>query len=404
MTGTIRNFEFFVARRYLVAKRRQAIVSVITVISVFGVAAGVMALIIALAINNGFRQTLQRLLLGATAHVSVLEKNPGNGIGGWEALSSRFAKFPGVAGASPTLYGGVFFSSPLQSAGGVLKGIVSPDEEMRQFLVAGDFNLTEGIVVGSKLARSAGLLLNSRVTVISPQGELTPFGPRPSYFPMRVVGIFETGFYDLDSAWAFTSLGNAQRILSTGDVVNAIELRLSDIQQAGSVAQALEAELPAALSATSWMEQNKPLFSALRTERTVTVVTIGLIELIAALNILITLTMMVMEKTRDIGVMVAMGATRAQIRRVFLMQGMLIGLAGTILGLILGFTVCHFAGQQRWIQLDEQVYPLGYLPFEARWPDAIWVSVAALGVSVLATLYPARNATRIVPAEALRYE
>jgi lipoprotein-releasing system permease protein len=397
-------FEFFVARRYLVAKRKQALVSVITVISVIGVAAGVMALIVALAINNGFRQTLQRLLLGATAHVSILEKKPGNGIENWRELAGQLSGSPGVRSAAAALYGAVFFASPMQSAGGVLKGVIAPDEELRPYLIEGSFDLEQGIVVGAKLARSAGLMLDSRVTVISPQGDLTPFGPRPSYFPMKVVGVFETGFYDLDSSWALTSLSNAQRILSTGDVVNSIELKLDDIQQAGDVAGALEPQLDPSLAATSWMEQNRPLLGALKTERTVTVVTIGLIQLVAALNILVTLTMMVMEKTRDIGVLLSMGATQTQIRRIFVWQGLLIGLAGTAIGLIAGFTICHFAGEHRWITLDEQVYALGYLPFEARWIDAIWVSAAAIGVSLLATLYPARNATSIVPAEALRYE
>jgi lipoprotein-releasing system permease protein len=397
-------FEFFVAKRYLVAKRKQALVSVITVISVIGVAAGVMALIVALAINNGFRQTLQRLLLGATAHVSILEKKPGNGIADWRTLSARMASRPGVRSAAAALYGGVFFASPVQSAGGFIKGVASPDDDLRPFLKEGAFDLDGGIVVGAKLARSAGLLLNSRVTIISPQGELTPFGPRPSYFPMKVVGIFETGFYDLDSTWALTSLANAQRILSTGDVVNSIELKLDDMRQAGIVADALEAEIDPDLAASSWMEQNRPLLGALNTERTVTVVTIGLIQLVAALNILVTLTMMVMEKTRDIGVLMAMGATRAQVRRIFLWQGLLIGAAGTIVGLIAGFAICHFAGTNQWIKLDEQVYALGYLPFETRWTDAIWVAAAALSVSLLATIHPARSATRILPAEALRYE
>lgn len=397
-------FEFFVARRYLVAKRKQSVVSIITVISVMGVAAGVMALIVALAINNGFRQTLQRLLLGATAHVSILEKKPGNGITDWRALTARMSSRPGVRSAAPALYGGVFFASPVQSAGGFLKGVAVLDDDLRGFLKEGSFDLNQGIVVGAKLARSAGLALNSRVTVISPQGELTPFGPRPSYFPMRVVGIFETGFYDLDATWALTSLTNAQRILSAGDVVNSIELKLDDMQQAGAVAEALEAQLDPALAASSWMEQNRPLLGALRTERTVTVVTIGLIQLVAALNILVTLTMMVMEKTRDIGVLMAMGATRAQIRRIFLWQGLLIGGAGTVLGLVVGFAICHFAGANQWIKLDEQVYALGYLPFATHWTDAIWVAAAALGVSLLATLHPARSATSILPAEALRYD
>lgn len=389
--NSLRGFELFVARRYLTAKRRQAIVSIVTLISVAGVAAGVMALVVALAINNGFRQTLQGLLLGATAHVSVLEKKSGTGIANWKSLAERLRALPGVAEATPAIYGTVFFAGPLESAGGILKGV--PTETR------------DGVVLGSKLARATGMREGSRVTIISPQGELTPFGPRPSYFPLRVAGTFETGFYDLDSSWATTSLANAQKILATGDVVNSIELKLADLDRAPAVAAQVESMVSAqGLAATHWMEQNKPLLNALKTERTVTSITIGLIELIAALNILVTLTMMVMEKNRDIAVLVSMGATRAQIRRIFVAEGLLIGLAGTAIGLALGYTVCHFAGTGRWIELDEQVYALGYLPFAPHWFDGVWVAAAAISVSVLATLYPARNAARVVPAEALRYE
>lgn len=392
MAGTLSTFELFVARRYLVAKRRQAIVSVITVISIAGVAAGVAALVIALAINNGFRQTLQGLLLGAREHVSVLEKQPGNGIENYRELIAKLRSVPGVKSVAPALYGSVFFAGPMQSAGGVLKGTadraVAKDEA----------------VLGAKLAAQTGMMTGSRVTIISPQGELTPFGPRPSYFPFRVAGTFETGFYDLDATWAFTSLENAQRVLATGDTVNVIELKLDDVRRADEISRTIEPLIGPKLAASPWTEQNKPLLNALKTERTVTTLTIGLIELVAALNILITLTMMVMEKNRDIAILVAMGARGSQVRAIFLAQGALIGVVGAAIGLALGYAVCFFAERGRWITLDPQVYALGYLPFDPRWTDALWIAAAAVGVSILATLYPARTASRIAPAEALRYE
>lgn len=407
-------FELFVARRYLRAKRKQAVISVITFISIGGVAAGVMALVIALAINTGFRNTLQRNLLGATAHVTILEKEPGSGIEHWEQIAARLQSVPHVATASPGLYGQVFFAGPVQGAGGVLKGIPSGAgqaaaevlKRLKQGSLAGLTNAGRypGIIMGSRLAQNTGMLMDSVVTVISPQGELTPMGPRPAYYKFRVVGIFETGFFDLDNAWAFTDLKSSQRVLSLGDVVNSIELKLSDPNQADAVASACERIVGPKLAATTWMEQNRQLRNALRMERVVTVVTIGLIELVAALNILITLVMMVMEKYKDIAVLMSMGARREQIQRVFMYQGLLIGCAGTAIGLVLGYGLSFLAGHYHWLRLDEEVYSLSFVPFEPQWFDGFWIAAAAIFVSWVATLYPARSATRIAPAEALRYE
>jgi lipoprotein-releasing system permease protein len=407
-------FEFFVARRYLKAKRKQAVISVITAISIIGVAAGVMALVIALAINNGFRKTLQRSLLGATADVSILEKEPGYGIESWHELAAKVRKLPHVSAAAPTLYGSVFLSSPLQSGGAVLKGIQAESElqtsNLLRHLKEGSLKPLDetsgipGIVLGSKLSARTGLLLNSVATVISPQGELTPFGPKPSYFRFRVVGIFETGLYDIDSAWAFTSLREAQKVFSVGNVVNAIELKIDDVNLAPQVTNEVKTVVGPDLTATNWMEQNKPIFRALRMEKAVTIVTIGLIELVAALNILIALVMMVMEKYRDIAILMSMGARREQIRRIFIYQGLIIGTLGTVIGLALGYTLSYLADHYHWIRLDEQVYALSFVPFEPRWVDAIWIAAAAILVSYLATIYPAVNATKIAPAEAVRYE
>lgn len=410
----IRRFELFVALRYLSAKRKQAVISLITAISILGVAAGVMALIIALAINNGFRNTLQRNLLGATAHVTVLEKEPGYGISGWEELVKKLAGLPHVANASPSLYAPVFLTGPLRSEGAILKGIVvdeaSPPIDALNHLKEGSLDGLRdgvdppGIILGSRLAQATGMLLNARIVVVSPQGELTPLGPRPSYHRFRVVGIFESGFYELDAHWAFTTLKAAQRVLAVQDVVNALELRLDDIHAAPEVAAQAERIAGPGLGATTWMEQNRQILNALRMERVVTVITIGLIELVAALNILITLVMMVMEKQRDIALLVAMGARLEQIRKIFILQGVTIGVVGSMLGLMAGYGLSFLADKYRWIRLDEEIYSLSYVPFDPRWIDAIWVPAAAILVSFLATLYPARAATRIAPAEALRYE
>jgi lipoprotein-releasing system permease protein len=226
--------------------------------------------------------------------------------------------------------------------------------------------------------------------------------PPPTRF--RVVGIFESGFYDIDSFWAFTSLSSAQRLLSVGDVVNSIELRLDDIYKAPEVAKLAEKIAGPKLAANTWTEQYHQILDALSMERIVTAVTIGLIEIVAALNILITLVMMVMEKNREIAVLMSMGATRGQIRKIFMLQGALIGVVGTAIGLALGYTLSILADHYRWLRLNEDVYSLAYVPFNPRWQDAIWIAAAAIFVSLIATLYPARAATAIAPVEALRYE
>jgi len=407
-------FEYFIASRYLRAKRKQVVISIVTVISVIGVAAGVMALVIALAINNGFRTTLQRSLLGATAHVTVLEKQPGEGIGNYTALAKKLRGLPHVVSASPTLYGQEFVSSPLQSEGAVLKGILpgsgSETAGLLRNLKQGRLEALEdqsglpGIILGSKLAERTGLPLNSVATVISPQGELTPFGLKPSYFRFRVVGIFETGFFEIDYGWAFTSLKTAQQVFALQDVVNAVELKLDDVNLASEVARSAEQTFGSKLAATSWMEQNRQIFNALKMEKAVTIVTIGLIVLVAALNILIALVMMVMEKYRDVAILASMGARREQIRRIFVYQGLLIGTVGTIIGLAAGYTISFLADRFHWIRLDEEVYALSYVPFDPRWIDGIWIAAVAIVISYLATLYPSRNATQITPVEALRYE
>jgi lipoprotein-releasing system permease protein len=406
-------FEIFVARRYLRAKRKEAVVSVVTVISVVGVAAGVMALIIALAVNNGFRNELQKNLLGATAHVDVLEKEPANGIEHWEALAAKLRKLPHVIGVSPALYSPIFFEGPILSAGGILKGVDLNLElqttDILKHMKAGSLDgLKTGgkipaIVMGSQLARNTGMLLDSVVTTIS-QGQLTPLGLRPNIRTFRVVGIFETGFAQYDEMWAITSLQSAQEALSLPDVVNEIEIKLDDQNLAPQVTKDVQRMLGPKLAATNWIEQNKPLFNAFRIEKYVTIVTIGLIELVAALNILISLVMMVMEKYRDIAVLMSLGARRNQIRKIFMLQGVLIGLTGTAIGLVIGYALCYLANHYRWIALDEQVYALSYVPFEPRLWDGVWVAAVAIVVSFLATIYPARSASRLAPTEVLRYE
>ncbi|MBI4891356.1 MAG: ABC transporter permease [Acidobacteria bacterium] len=403
-------FETFVAARYLRAKHRQAVLSLVTGVSVLGVAAGVMALVIALAINNGFRSSLQSSLLGATPHVVLLEKEPSTGISNWRQLASKLGGLSGVRESSPALYGKVMASGPLQSAEATLKGMPLGSREFAAHIRAGQLGDLDnvrgmpGVVLGSQLARRIGMRPGDVVRLLSPQGEMTPFGIRPKEFRFRVAALFESGFYDLDNQFAFTTVENAQRVFSTPDVVNAIELKLNDVESAPAVAKAAEAAAGAGLGATHWMEQNRQLLNALKMERAVSLVTISLIQLVAALNILTALFMGVMEKRRDIAVLMSMGARRRQVARIFVTQGLMIAAAGVVIGLVAGYTLSYLAGHFHWISLDEEIYSLAYVPFEPRPADALWIAAAALGVAFLASLYPARAATTITPVETLRYE
>ena len=390
-------------------------ISVITAISVIGVAAGVLALVVAMAITNGFRDTLQSNLLGATAHVSILEKEPGGGIEHWEQLAPQLAKIPHVKSATPALYEDGYLNGPIQGAGLVVKGIDMrpgtpiPDSlrklksgSLEGLRAAGDE--LPGILLGSRLADSIGAVTGKQVTLLIPNGQLTPFGPRPTYVRLRVAGIFETGFYEVDMTRGYMSLPAAQKAYDLANVVNSIEIMLDDVYAAPAVAAAAGKIVGPKLAATTWGEQNRQLLSALTSERTVTIITIGLIQLVAALNILITLVMMVMEKHRDIGILMSMGTKAKQIRNVFVLEGALIGALGTAIGLVAGHVICFLAERYRWVRLDAQVYSIPYVPFEPRIFDALWIAAAAIAISLIATLYPARSATRISPVEALRYE
>ncbi len=410
----MRGFEFFVALRYLVAPRKQAGVSVITVFSVLAVALGVIAIIIAMAITNGFRNTLQTKLLSATPHVTVMEKEPSTGIENWRELRAKFSTLPGVAGASPALYGIVMFTGPLQAAGGNLKGIMGPgDAPLPDALVhlktgsIKDWREINGyppIVLGWRLAQRTGMLAGSILRVTSTQGEMTPLGTKMVEYRFRVAGTFDSGFYEFDDNWAFTSLDAVQRVLALPDVVSTVEISLTDIYRAPEIARRAEAIAGPKLAASSWLERNKQYLSALQMERVVTIIVISLLQIIAALNIFTSLVMAVMEKQRDIGILMSMGASRGQVSRIFMLQGILIGVAGTVLGLVAGHVICYLANSQRWIELDDAVYAIGFIPFEPRALDSVWIAAVALGIGFLATIYPARAASRIAPAVALRYE
>ncbi len=424
-------FELFIAARYLRAKRRQAVIGVITVISIIGVAAGVASLIIALAINNGFRQDLQDRLLGSTSHINLL-RIQSDGIRNWEQLLARLEKQPHVVAGAPAIYEQVLISRGARAQGGILKGIIPQDERKVSTILdtikqgsaealdessllppaaddqtagsAASQSTLPPIVLGKDLADELGASVGSIVTVTSPQGELTPFGIVPKYKRFKVAGVFASGFFDYDNTWAFIRLSDAQRLFDLSDVVSVLEFKVDDIYKAGEIGRQLEDVAGKGFMSTNWMEQNRAIFHALRLERVVTFITIGLIVFVAALNILISLIMMVMEKTRDIAVLVSMGAKRRQIRRIFMYQGILIGVIGTALGLIAGFALSWTGGHYHLFSLSAEVYSIDYVPFAPRPMDGLLVALVAIGVSFIATLYPSWSAASVLPAEALRYE
>jgi lipoprotein-releasing system permease protein len=407
-------FELFVALRYLKAKRRQAVISVITLISVVGVAAGVCALVVALAINNGFRQELESRLLGATASINLIR--PANdGIKDYEKVSERLSSLPHVVADAPVLYEEVLISSKSRAQGVVLKG-VDPEREVhvadllrrvREGSLDGltrTFSNADPLIIGKELGKSLGVSVGDTVLVTSPQGYLTPFEVVPKFRHFRVVGVFDSGFYDFDSAWAFTNLGAAQRLFDLANVVSVIEFKIDDVDRAPEIAEAIRKAAGAGFDTTTWMEQNHSIFSALKLERLVTVLTIGLIMLVAALNIFVTLAMMVMEKNRDIAVLMSMGAKARQVWAVFTLHGLLIGAIGGALGLVLGYGISWAGDRYQLFRLPADVYALASVPFHARPWDGVWIAVAALLISFLATLYPSLAASRLSPVEILRYE
>jgi lipoprotein-releasing system permease protein len=412
-------FEFFVASRYLRAKRRQAVIGVITAISIAGVAAGVASLIIALAINNGFRQDLQQRLLGSTAHVNLL-RTESDGIRNWRELLEMTRRQPHVVANAPAMYEQVLISRGARAKGAVLKGVLpeyenqvsellksvklGSSETLRRTADAANPNELAPIILGKEMADELGATVGSVVMVTSPQGELTPFGIVPKYVRFKVTGIFHSGFYDYDTSWAFARLSDAQKLFGLGDVISVIEFKVDDLYRAGEVGQQLEQAAGPGFTSTNWMEQNRALFSALRLERVVTFITIGLIVFVAALNILISLIMMVMEKTRDIAVLVSMGARKRQVQRIFISQGLLIGVLGTALGLLLGYLLAWAGGRYHFFSLAPEVYSIDYVPFAPRALDGVIVAAVAVAISLVATIYPSWSAARIAPAEALRYE
>ena len=404
--------------RYLRAKRRQAVVGVVTAISIAGVAAGVAALIIALAITNGMRRDLQDRLLGNSAHVQLMRVQA-DGIRNWQPLFDRLRRLPHVTGAAPGLYEQVMVARGARAGYAMVEGIL-PDQEktVSDLLTTASPNAVHAlqphpaqagrrefppIVLGQDLAETLGASIGDSVMLISPQGKMTPVGMMPQVDRFRVAGTFHSGFYQFDAQMGYVRLADAQRLYSEPDLLSVISFKVDDLERAPQIGKQIEQAAGKGYMTSNWVEQNRELFRALKLEQIVTFIVIALIVIVAALNILIALTMMVMEKTRDIAVMMSFGVEPGQVRRIFLLQGFLISVFGTVLGLILGYAAA-WAGARYHFPLSAEIYSIDTLPFAPRALDGLIVAAVSIGISLLATLYPSSAAARVLPAEALRYE
>lgn len=407
------SFEWMVARRYLRSKYKPPVLRLVTFLSIVGVTAGVATLVIALAMNTGFSRAIRDRLLGVTAHIN-LKPSGTEGIHDYSGLMARLAGTPGVISVTPAVYNRVLLSSGNQAEGVVVKG-VDPQLEAGwnsalHHIVAGNGSFQPdsfgipGVLIGRILADDLKISVGDYVTLLSPQGRLTPFGMLPRSRRFRVTGIYDSGFYDYDASWAFITLPEAQSLAGVGDVASLLEIRISKLDDAAKIAASIEREPGSGFRTTTWMDENRALFRAMSLEKLVTAIFIGLITFVAGLNILVVLAMTVTEKAHDIAVLMTIGARRSQVRNIFVLQGFLVGLAGTGIGLALGYSLSWMANHWKLVALNPEIYAVPYVPFHSNAWDAVWIAAASLAICVAATIYPARAAARTLPVEILRAE
>jgi len=406
--------EYFIGLKYLLAKRKQTFISIITVISVSGVAIGVMALIIVLAVMNGFEREVKDRILGATAHVHVTSLE--GSIPDPFALARRVDAMDGVVAASPYLFSQVMISSGTASTGAILRGVDIPTigkvtrlprdirkgklEDLAKKTPSG----LPGIILGKELAANLDVSPGDLVEILVPGGNITPMGAFPGIARFAVAGLSESGMYEYDSSFAYVSLGEAGRLMGMEGRATGLEVKVDDIYQAGRIATRIREALGYPYWAKDWMQSNRNLFSALKLEKVVMFIILVLIVMVAAFNIISTLIMVVMDKTRDIAVLMTLGATRKMVRKIFALEGLLIGLAGTVAGSILGTLLCYLLRRYQFIRLPSDVYYISTLPVDLSPGILILVGASSILICFLATLYPSRQASLIDPAEAIRYE
>lgn len=406
-------FELFLGLRYLKAKRKQAFISVITVISMAGVMVGVMSLIVVLSVMNGFRADLMSKILGVNSPLLVLDQE--GAFSAYQKVEKEIRSVPGVKGVTPFIYGTVMVNNMGNASGAVLRGLdtrsVGKVIAIKHMIKSGSLdslNRTHkglpGVIMGKELARSVGLFLGQEVTLVSPQGKLTPLGRVPNSRRFRVTGIFDSGMYDYDASMLYVSLKEAQDFLGMGDRVSGLEVQIKDVQKSGIVGEAIQKKLGFPFWTKDWKTMNRSLVSALRLEKVAMSVILTMIILVGALNIISTLVMVVMEKSRDVAILRTMGATARSIMSVFIFQGLLVGVVGTLVGLGAGLGICDLLAKYKFISLPADVYYISTLPVKVEMNDVIFVIVASVIISFLATIYPSWHASRQNPVEALRYE
>ncbi|PYQ11196.1 MAG: hypothetical protein DMF80_22305 [Acidobacteria bacterium] len=408
-------YELLIALRYLTARRKQAFISVISAISVLGVVVGVMALMVALGLMTGLQRQIRTNILGTTAHVSLF-RSRGEGFDDYRQVVARSRRLPHVLGAAPAVYGKGIVKSPAGSALATFKGIAPAEERTvtsigsqveggsLEALAAAASDGPPPILLGRELASQIGVGVGDVVSILSPNGRLSPMGVLPRVTKFKVAGLVKSGLYEFDVGWAYMPFATAQRLFAEGDRATLVELRIDDIYAVRRVTREVLDALGEGYLASNWIDLNQSLFSALWLEKMAIGITIGLIVMVAALNIVATLILMVMEKHQDIAILVSMGASRGAVTRIFMLQGTIIGAAGTAAGAVLGWAACQVLDRFRLLRVPEDVYQISYVPFTLLPGDAAVVVLGALLICFLATVHPARGAARLDPAEALRYE
>jgi lipoprotein-releasing system permease protein len=407
------SFELFLGIRYLKAKRKQTFISVITVISIVGVMVGVMALIVVLSVMNGFREDLMSKILGVNSHLLIM------GYGGpykdYDKVAEKAMGLEGVVATTPFIYSQVMVNHMGSVSGAILRGVDTKSAGnvigIRPMIKQGSLDSLDvlhngipGIIIGSELSDQIRAGPGDILSVVSPHGKLTPLGRVPNSRKYKVTGLFDSGMYEYDSSMVYISLQECQNFLGMEEKVTGIEVRVTDIYKTDSIGKALQGILGYPYWTKDWKAMNRSLVAALKLEKMTMFVILIMIVLVGALNIISTLVMVVMEKTRDMAILKAMGATSKSIMTIFIFQGLLVGLVGTVAGLISGLGICHLLAKYQFIKLPSDVYYISTLPVRVEWLDVFFVTFSAVVISFLATLYPSWHASKLNPAEALRYE